>query len=99
MNADAGIETLLRELRDVLRALPEQIAAALAERHGGKRSLSAKDADALSCMLPIIADAVRGRVFSVRELERHAALNVAPALALRKALDATNSRALGRLLR
>jgi len=95
---DEALVELMREIRDQLAALPAAIAAAIGQRHAARR-LSRADETALSALLPAIAKAVGNRPFSMRELIQHAALEIAPAIALREALASADPRRIGRLLR
>jgi hypothetical protein len=92
VNTDDSVG-LLREIRDELRLLNQTIAGRR------RRRLSEPDRAALVRLLPVVADVVGTRCFSVAELHEHAQ-TIVTADALRDALASIGSaRHVGKLLR
>ena len=89
---------LLREIRDLLLALPAAIAAQL---NAPRRQLKPEDEAALTTLLPAIFGAVGNETLPVRLLFERAKANTAPAIRLGDALRSVaegNAREVGHLL-
>jgi hypothetical protein len=95
VNAEAAILDALERIHAEVRG----IHVALERAAGAPRRLAPADRQAVASLLPVIAAAVMGRPFTIRELTKHACLNIAPALVLRAALADTSAVKLGKLFR
>lgn len=85
MEPRAEMLAAVRELTGEIRALR----VTLERKAGAARSVSAKDREALSALLPIVHAATLGRSFTLRELVEHAQVPLPAAVAPRGTLAVT----------